>query len=215
MATNSLINTNTNHHTNDHNNNDHANHAHHDDATSKSIFGFWIYIMSDCILFACIFATYIVLMNATYGGPGAKELFHMPYVLGETFLLLISSFTYGIAMLNAHKNHVNKVIFWMIVTLLFGLGFLIMELNEFYHLIIEGHTWSKSAYLSAFFTLVGTHGLHVTCGIIWIILMLFRLSKRGINQIAITKLTCLGLFWHFLDIVWIFVFTIVYLVGAI
>ena len=192
-----------------------AAHAHHDhEADAKVVFGFWIYIMSDCILFATIFAAYAVLHNNTYGGPGAKDLFEMPYVLIETFILLTSSFTYGLAMLGAHKGNKNQVLSWLMVTFLLGLSFICMEVNEFHHLIAEGHGPQHSAFLSSFFTLVGTHGLHVSCGLIWMILLMLQVKKHGISGITTRKLTCLSLFWHFLDIVWIFVFTVVYLMGA-
>ena len=194
------------------NNNEH----HHDsEANSKVLFGFWIYILSDCILFSMIFATYAVLHNNTYGGPSAHELFtDMPYVLIETFILLTSSFTYGLAMLGLHNGCKNKVLIWLAITFLLGFAFICMELNEFHHLIHEGNGPSRSAFLSSFFALVGTHGLHVTCGLIWMVILMLQLSKHGINVITNRKLACLSLFWHFLDIVWIFVFTIVYLMGA-
>lgn len=196
-----------------HNNHDH-HHDHDAEATSKVLFGFWIYIMSDCILFASIFATYIVLHGNTFGGPSGKELFEMPYVLIETFLLLISSFTYGLAMQAMYKANKSQVMLWLSITFLLGFGFICMEINEFHHLILEGNGPSRSAFLSAFFTLVGTHGLHVTCGLVWMIMLMLQLNKHGITAITSRKLGCLSLFWHFLDIVWIFVFTIVYLMGV-
>ena len=193
----------------------HDHHDHDAEASAKVIFGFWVYILSDCILFSMIFATYAVLHNNTYGGPGAHELFtNMPYVLIETFILLTSSFTYGIAMLGAHKGNKNQLLIWLCVTFILGVSFICMELNEFHNLISEGNGPQRSAFLSSFFTLVGTHGLHVTCGLVWMILLIIQVSKHGINSTTIRKLTCLSLFWHFLDIVWIFVFTIVYLMGA-
>lgn len=192
----------------------HANHGHHFDG-SKNVFGFWVYIMSDCVLFATLFATYAVMQNHTFGGPSGKELFSLPYVLGETMLLLTSSFTYGLAMLSRHSGNVNRISFWLFITFLLGLGFIVMELNEFHEFYVEGHSWAASAFLSSFFTLVGTHGLHVTLGLIWILSMLFQVRKHGITPVTKTKLTYLGLFWHFLDIVWIFVFSIVYLMGVI
>lgn len=190
-------------------------HHAHDDADAKTIFGFWIYIMSDCILFATIFATYAVLHNNTYGGPGAKELFSLPYVLIETFILLTSSFTYGLAMLAANKKNKAQVIFWLAITFILGLSFVIMELHEFANMVHEGNSWQRSGFLSAFFTLVGTHGLHVTCGLIWMINLIIQVMRHGVTSISMRKLSCLSLFWHFLDIVWIFVFTIVYLMGVI
>ncbi len=189
---------------------------HYHSADSKDIFGFWIYIMSDCILFATLFATYAVLHNNTYGGPGVKDIASLPYVFVETVFLLISSFTYGLAMLSLYKNRKSSVTLWLIITFLFGAGFVGLEINEFVHLVLEGHSWHSSAFLSAFFTLVGTHGLHVTIGLIWMLCMVVKLLLSGdITSVTSKKLTYLGLFWSFLDIVWIFVFTIVYLMGAI
>lgn len=190
-------------------------HEHHHNTDSIDIFGFWIYIMSDCILFATIFATYAVLHNNTYGGPGIKELAGLPYVLGETMALLASSFTYGLAILALYKKHKSQVMSWLMITFLLGLTFVVMEVNEFVHLYLEGHSWQSSAALSAFFTLVGTHGLHVSIGLLWMLIMLVQISKYDLNSAIQRRLTYLGLFWAFLDIVWIFVFTIVYLMGAI
>ncbi len=190
-------------------------HSHDAEASSRVVFGFWVYILSDCILFSMIFATYAVLHGNTYGGPGTHELFtNMPYVLTETFILLTSSFTYGLAMLGAHKGNKNQVIMWLVITFILGASFICMEVNEFHHLISEGNGPSRSAFLSSFFTLVGTHGLHVTCGLIWMILLMLQVNKHGLTAMTTRKLTCLSLFWHFLDIVWIFVFTIVYLMGV-
>ncbi len=193
----------------------HEHHDHDQEATSKVVFGFWIYIMSDCILFASIFATYAVLHTHTYGGPAGKELFSMPYVLIETFILLTSSFTYGLAMLATHSGKKNQTLLWLLFTFALGAAFIMMEINEFHHLISEGNGPQRSAFLSSFFTLVGTHGLHVSCGLIWMLVLICQLLGHGINAITTRKLMCLSLFWHFLDIVWIFVFTIVYLMGAI
>lgn len=193
----------------------HTDHAHEHDESSTTVFGFWIYIMSDCILFATLFATYAVLSSSTFGGPSAAELFNMPFVLVETFLLLTSSFTYGLAMLAMHKEKSSQVIGWLIVTFLLGAGFIGMELYEFHELVIEGHSWQASAFLSSFFGLVATHGLHVFLGLIWMVIMIFSVAKFGLTKQVKTRLTCLSLFWHFLDIIWICVFTVVYLMGAI
>ncbi|ALA24835.1 cytochrome o ubiquinol oxidase subunit III [Piscirickettsia salmonis] len=192
-----------------------AHHDGHHDDDSKDIFGFWIYIMSDCILFAIIFATYAVLHNNTFGGPSAAELASIPFILTETILLLVSSFTYGLAMLARNKGDAGQVLMWLVITFVLGLSFVAMELYEFAHLIHEGNSWQRSGFLSAFFTLVGTHGLHVTMGLIWMVVMIVQVYQNGINPLMTKRLTCLGLFWHFLDVVWIFVFSIVYLMGAI
>ena len=210
MLTNTLNNNQNDHY------DEHAHHVHlHHEEDSKAIFGFWIYIMSDCILFAIIFATYAVLHNNIFGGHGAKELFSMPFVLTETFLLLTSSFTYGLAMLAVHKKNKLQTIAWLVVTFLLGLSFIAMEIHEFAELIHEGNGPQRSAFLSSFFTLVGTHGLHVTIGLLWMISLIIQVAQRGITGVTTRKLTILSLFWHFLDIVWIFVFTIVYLMGAV
>jgi len=192
----------------------HGEHAHHDDG-SKTLLGFWLYLMSDCLIFSALFATFAVLAHATAGGPTGKELFDLPYVLGETMLLLVSSFTFGVAMLNMHADRRGKVIGWLVVTFLFGAAFVGMEIHEFAHLIHEGAGPDRSAFLSAYFTLVGTHGLHVTCGLIWILVMLDMVRRQGLDDTIRRRLSCLSLFWHFLDVIWICVFTFVYLRGAL
>ncbi|AKQ54624.1 cytochrome o ubiquinol oxidase subunit III [Bordetella hinzii] len=191
-----------------------AHHGHHDDG-SKTVFGFWVYLMSDLLIFSVLFATFAVLSNATAGGPHGRDLFDLKFVLVETMLLLISSFTFGVAMLNMYAGKANKVIAWLLITFLFGAGFIAMELYEFQHLIHEGAGPGRSAYLSAFFFLIGTHGLHVTAGLLWIIIMVDMVRRHGLDGVNKRRLACLSLFWHFLDIVWICVFTFVYLMGAI
>lgn len=188
-------------------------HEHHDTGSTK-IFGFWIYLMSDCILFATLFATYAVLVNGTAGGPTGKDIFSLPFVLVETFLLLLSSITYGFAVLAMNKGQKKQVNAWLAFTFLSGLGFVTMEIFEFHELIMEGYGPNHSAFLSSFFALVGTHGLHVTLGLIWILVMMVQVSQRGLNAMNQTRLMCLSLFWHFLDVIWICVFTVVYLLGA-
>ncbi len=183
---------------------------------SRTVLGFWIYLMTDCILFATLFAVFAVLRNNFFGGPTGKEIFELSYVLIETILLLISSVTYGMAMLAFFKRAKKQVIFWLLITFLCGLIFVLMEINEFHHLIAEGHGPSKSAFLSSFFTLVATHGLHVTFGLIWMIVMIIQiLQSHEFDTVLRKRLTCLSLFWHFLDIIWIGVFTFVYLMGVI
>ncbi|HBC7418615.1 TPA: cytochrome o ubiquinol oxidase subunit III [Serratia marcescens] len=191
----------------------HTEHGHHDAGETK-VFGFWIYLMSDCILFASLFATYAVLVNGTAGGPSGKDIFDLKFVLVETFLLLFSSITYGMAMIAMNKGKVGGVNTWLFLTFLFGLGFVAMEIYEFHHLIAEGFGPDRSAFLSSFFALVGTHGLHVTSGLIWIIVLMIQVSKFGLTATNKTRLMCLSLFWHFLDVVWICVFTVVYLLGV-
>ena len=186
----------------------------HHDAGGNAIFGFWIYLMNDCILFATLFATYAVLSGNIADGPSAKQIFELPYVLVETFCLLISSVTYGFAMLAYYQKRASAVQAWLAITFLFGLAFVGMEINEFAHLIHEGYGPDRSAFLSAFFTLVSTHGLHVTFGLIWMVVLMLQVRQKGLTQKNGTRLLCLSLFWHFLDLIWICVFTVVYLMGV-
>lgn len=184
-------------------------------ADSKTILGFWVYLMTDCLLFGSLFATFSVLRNNTFGGPGGDELFSLPFVLAETLILLTSSFTCGLAILAARQKRKNQVIFLLCVTFLLGLAFLGLELHEFSKLYHDGNSWRRSGFLSAFFTLVGTHGLHITAGLIWMGVMIKRISSQGLGSISLKRLTMMSLFWHFLDIVWIFIFTVVYMFGAV
>jgi cytochrome o ubiquinol oxidase subunit III len=192
-------------------------HSHHDEDQEiydRTLFGFWLYIMTDCILFATLFACYAVLHNGTFGGPTSKDIFSLPFVMVETMLLLTSSFTSGLGMLAAHLRERNKVLILFAATFLLGLAFLAMELHEFNQLVQEGNSWQRSAFLSSYFTLVGTHGLHVMVGLLWIAVMLYHVAKRGLTLPTLRRLSCLNMFWHFLDVIWIFIFTIVYLMGV-
>ena len=186
----------------------------HPDTIENQAFGFWLYIMSDLVLFATIFATYAVLGHNYAGGPTGKDLFHLLYAFGETMLLLFSSASYGLSMLAMHKNRRDLVLAWLVVTFLLGLGFIAMEINEFHHLIIDGFGPARSGFLSAFFTLVGTHGTHVAFGLIWMIVMMGQIIIKGLTPPVQSRLIRLSIFWHFLDIVWVGVFTIVYLMGV-
>ena len=181
----------------------------------RTLFGFWVYLMTDLLIFAALFAAYVVLHKNNFGGPTTKEIFDLPFALAETIILLTSSFTCGIGLLFARQGDKNKTIAAFAITFALGISFISMEISEFSHLFIEGNGFQRSAFLSSFFTLVGTHGLHVTCGLIWMILLMLQVTKHGIGVMTTRKLTCLSLFWHFLDIVWIFVFTVVYLMGAV
>ncbi|SEG75600.1 cytochrome o ubiquinol oxidase subunit III [Marinobacterium lutimaris] len=187
----------------------------HHDPGENTLFGFWLYLMTDCLLFASVFATWGVLYFATDGGPGPKDLFELDYVAIETAALLVSSITYGFAMISAHAGRKGGALFWLAVTFVCGLVFIGMEVNEFHHLIAEGAGPQRSAFLTAFFSLVGMHGLHVTAGLLWMIVMMIEVSKRGLGGKTLTRLGCLSMFWHFLDVVWICVFTTVYLMGAL
>jgi len=177
----------------------------------KYAFGFWIYLMTDLVMFAALFAAYAVLRNATFGEPSAGELFGLNNALAETLILLTSSFTCGLAMLAVRAGKKTQVLALFTVTLFLGLAFLGLELTEFSKLIAEGNGPQRSAALSSFFTLVGAHGLHITFGLLWIVVALIQIKLRGLSEAIVSKVTRFGLFWHFLDIVWIFIFTIVYL----
>jgi len=182
---------------------------------SKILFGFWVYLMTDCVLFASLFATYAVLHSNTFGGPSAHQLFSLPYALTETLILLTSSFTCGLGILAAQRRIKQRVYSWLGVTFILGVTFLTLELTEFSRFVHAGNSWQKSGFLSSYFTLVGTHGLHITVGLLWMAVMLIRIKRGGLGRSTVRKLTLLSLFWHFLDVVWIFIFTIVYLMGGI
>ena len=181
----------------------------------STMLGFWIYIMSDCLLFAILFATYGVLGANYAAGPSPKDLFELPTVAVNTAMLLMSSITYGFAMLSMEEGKQRTMQFWLALTGLFGLAFLGIELHEFHTLIHDGATPQRSGFLSAFFTLVGTHGLHVTFGLVWLVTLMTQVAKHGLIAANKRRLMCLSLFWHFLDVIWIGVFTFVYLLGML
>ncbi|EQB32425.1 cytochrome o ubiquinol oxidase subunit III [Sphingobium ummariense] len=191
-----------------------AHEPHHPEGSSTGL-GFWLYLMSDCLIFACLFATYAVLGGSYAAGPGPKDLFELPLVALNTAMLLFSSITYGFAMLAMEKNRPGATQAWLAVAGLFGLAFLSIELYEFSNLIHEGATPMRSGFLSAFFTLVGTHGLHVTFGIVWLVTLMVQVGMKGLIPANRRRLMCLSIFWHFLDVVWIGVFTFVYLMGML
>jgi cytochrome o ubiquinol oxidase subunit 3 len=177
--------------------------------------GFWLYLMSDCLIFAVLFATYAVVGRNYAAGPSPADLFELPLVAVNTAMLLLSSITYGFAMLQMERNAKAETLFWLAITGVFGAIFIGLELYEFVNLIHEGAGPTRSAFLSAFFTLVGTHGLHVTFGIIWLITLMVQVSMHGLGEANRRRLMCLSMFWHFLDVVWIGVFSFVYLIGVV
>lgn len=181
----------------------------------STMLGFWIYLMSDCLIFAVLFATFGVLGGNYAAGPGPKDLFELPLVAVNTSMLLLSSITYGFAILAMQRGRVGSTQAWLAVTAVFGLCFIGIELHEFAGMISEGATPERSAFLSSFFTLVGTHGLHVTCGLIWLGTLMVQVRQRGLIPANRRRLMCLSMFWHFLDVVWIGVFTFVYLMGML
>ena len=184
-------------------------------AEGGTMLGFWLYLMSDCLIFATLFACYAVYGRNYAAGPSPADLFDLGSVAFETSMLLLSSITYGFAMLAMERDRQNTMLIWLVITGLFGLAFLGLELHEFAHLIHEGAGPQRSAFLSAFFTLVGTHGLHVTFGTIWLITLMVQVLKHGLIPENKRRLMCLSMFWHFLDVVWIGVFSFVYLVAVV
>lgn len=183
--------------------------------TDKTQFGFWIYIMTDCVLFASLFATYAVLHSATAGGPGGAELFKLPTVLAETLILLTSSLTCGFALLAARAGKKQQAMLLLGITFALGIAFLALEIAEFRQLVTEGNSWRRNAFLSSFFTLVGTHGLHITVGLLWIAVLMGQIKQKGLTRHTMRRLTLFGMFWHFLDVIWIFIFSIVYMIGSL
>jgi cytochrome o ubiquinol oxidase subunit 3 len=181
----------------------------------STMLGFWLYLMSDCLIFAVLFATHAVLGRNYAAGPSPADLFDLQLVAINTAMLLFSSITYGFAMLQMERNAKAETLFWLGVTGVFGLAFLALELYEFYHLLHIGAGPTRSAFLSSFFTLVGTHGLHVTFGIIWLVTLMFQVKMHGLIPENRRRLMCLSMFWHFLDVVWIGVFSVVYLMGVV
>jgi cytochrome o ubiquinol oxidase subunit 3 len=174
------------------------------------VFGFWIYLMTDLIVFAVLFAAFIVLRTSTMGAPTGAAIFHLPFALTQTLILLTSTFTCALAMISTHQKKKSLAISWFLLTFLFGAAFLVLEIYEFHDFVEKGASWKKSAYLSSFFALVGTHGLHIASGLLWMAVTMFRIGLRPLSPLNISKIFCMALFWHFLDFVWIFIFTIVY-----
>jgi cytochrome o ubiquinol oxidase subunit 3 len=184
-------------------------------APPETVFGFWVYIMTDCMIFASLFATFAVQHAAFAGGPDGHKIIDLHITAAETFLLLTSSTTCGFAMVCLHRGQQGALTFWLLLTLALGAGFVGLEISEFIKLVGEGAMPERSGYLSAFFVLVGTHGLHVTCGIIWALILLgdMWIRKRGLIPALERRLVAFSLFWHFLDIIWICLFSFVYLEG--
>jgi cytochrome o ubiquinol oxidase subunit 3 len=184
-------------------------------AGGSTMLGFWIYLMSDCLIFAVLFAMYGVLGGSYAGGPAPHELFDLELVAVNTTMLLLSSITYGFAMISMQGGRIGATQAWLAITGLFGAAFVGIELYEFAHMIHEGATPQRSAFLSSFFALVGTHGLHVSVGLIWLVVLMLQVGQRGLVPANQRRLMCLSLFWHFLDVIWIGVFTFVYLIGTL
>jgi cytochrome o ubiquinol oxidase subunit 3 len=185
---------------------------------SKSIvvpYGFWLFVLSDMVLFSALFATYASLVHATDGGPVTNQVFHRDLVAVETIALLLSSFVCGLAMIAAKRRNMVWTQSWLVLTGLLGLVFLVIELREFASMIAIGAGPQRSAFLSSFFTLVGCHGAHVTAGLMWIGTMMAQIWAKGFREDIVRRLLCLSIFWHALDIIWVAIFTIVYLIGTL
>ena len=181
---------------------------------SGTLLGFWIYLMSDCLIFAVLFSCYAVFVRNTAGGPTAAEVLDLNGVAINTALLLLSSIAYGFGMLEMARRRRNAMLLWLAVAGLFAVGFVGLEVHEFAHMIANGEGPGRSAFLSSFFSLVGTHGLHVSFGIVWLITMMVQVLKHGLTADNQRRLTCLSMFWHFLDLIWVGVFSFVYLTGV-
>ena len=176
--------------------------------------GFWTYLMTDIMLFASLFATFMILRHATAGGPGGHELFDLGYALTETFILLASSLTCGLALISLRFGKRVQSLAFLGATIVLGCVFLGLEIHEFSQLIQEGHGPDANAFLSGFFTLVGTHGFHILVGLVWAVCIAVLVIKRGVNSGVSRRFGLFALFWHFLDLVWIFIFTVVYIIGG-
>ena len=185
------------------------------DVYEQRAFGFWLYLMSDAIIFSLLFATYAVMARNNAGGPTGNTLFSLPNAFAETMLLLFSSITFGLATLAMKSGEKQRMLSWLLVTFLLGLGFVGLEIREFHGMVRAGAGPDRSGFLSAFFTLVGTHGLHVTFGLVWLVTLMAQVGKHGLIAANQRRLMCLSLFWHFLDVIWIGVFTCVYLLGML
>lgn len=186
----------------------------HHDVYSKTVFGFWLYLLTDFVLFGVFFACCAVFSKSTFGGPSPSDFFHLPYVLIQTLLLLTSSFTIGIGSVYAHLKNRKKTVYYFLATFILGIAFMVMQGHEFSSIIHKGYNWASNAYLSSYFTLLGMHFLHVLIGALWILVTLFPLYDKGLDEVAIKRLTCMKMFWQFVNIIWIFIFSFIYLIGA-
>ncbi len=186
----------------------------HHDAYSKTVFGFWIYLLTDFVLFGTLFAMFAVLRNGTFEGPSGKELFDLQSVLDRTCMFIVSSLTAGLAGASVHRRKKTVTICLFGATFLLGLVFIGMQFQEFHSLISSGNAWQRSAFLSAYFTLLGTFAIHVAFGLLWILVLIIPIFFNEITGVVIRRLTCMRMFWQFLNIIWVFIFTFVYLLGG-
>lgn len=186
----------------------------HHDVYSKTIFGFWVYLLTDFMLFATFFAVHAVLFDSNHGGPSGKQLFVLPFTLVQSVCLLCASFTSGIGGVYAHRRNKYGVIWFFLLTFLLGSIFMVMEMGELSRLIQSGNSWQKSAFLSSFFNLIGMHGLHTIIALLWTLVVIVPVFSVGITDVSVRRLTCLKMFWQFVNIIWIFIFSLVYLMGG-
>ena len=189
-------------------------HAHHEEAYAKTIFGFWIYLLTDFMLFAAVFAAYAVLRNSTFGGPSGAELFNMPLVFTESYVLLASAFTIGLMGAYAHRGQRGVTFFWLIVSFVLGLIFLGMGYSDLAHMADTGNGIGRSAFTSGYFVLIGMHLFHMLFALMWCIVLAIPMLRFGIGEVEVKRFTCLKMFWQFINIVWVFVLTFVYIVGV-
>ncbi|KFZ40135.1 MULTISPECIES: cytochrome (ubi)quinol oxidase subunit III [Thermoactinomyces] len=181
----------------------------------NKVLGFWLFLGAETVLFACLFGSYLALRSQNMGGPDSTELFDLELVAVTTAILLTSSLTSVLAMVKMNQRHLKGTLVWLGITVLLGLAFLVLEIYEFIHYVSLGHTFMSSAFGSAFYALVGTHGAHVTFGLFWISGLMIQAAKRGITKETAPKLFLSSLYWHFIDVVWVFIFTLVYLLGKV
>ncbi|CAH1207973.1 Cytochrome c oxidase subunit 3 [Paenibacillus plantiphilus] len=181
----------------------------------NKVLAFWLFLGGETVLFGTLFSAFLALRHQVLDGPTEQELFSLPLVAAATFILLTSSLTSVFAIQAMHANRVKSMINWLIITVILGLGFLGLEIYEFYHYVQEGHGFTTSAFSSAFYTLVGFHGAHVAFGVVWISILIAQVSKRGLNVVTAPKVYVAGMYWHFIDVVWVFIFTVVYLMGKV
>lgn len=190
-------------------------HHHHHDPAPKVLFGFWIYLMTDAIMFAGLFATYSVLHNNTFGGPGIQQITSLHHVMLQTLIFLISAFTYGLGYVALHRGQKIRLKFWSLVTFFLGLAYLTVQYHEYRHVFQLGSDWTTSAFMSVYFTLTGIFATHVLVGMVWILILLLQLLMKGLTPTMRTRFTCLGLYWNYLTLIWIIIFTLIYLMGAV
>lgn len=178
-------------------------------------YGFWLYLMSDAVIFALLFATYVVMFDRVASGPAPGAMFDLPHTFYETMCLLVSTLTFAFARQAAGRGHRAATLTWLTVTFILGLAFVLLEVSEFIGMVHQGAGPDRSGALSAFFTLVGTHGLHVSSGLVWIVVVYLQLLVKGATAPVVSRLERLGMFWHFLDVVWVGIISVVYLPGLL